>query len=81
MDVGVYQAKNHLSELLEKVEQGEQITITRHSRAIARLVPVEPARRRDVREVINELRSLAKGRHNDIPIMELIVEGRRWTNM
>jgi prevent-host-death family protein len=77
MNVGVYEAKTHLPELLAKVAQGEQITITRHSKAIARLVPVEPVRRRDVRDVISELKTLAKGRHADMPIKEMIAEGRR----
>lgn len=77
MNVGVYEAKTHLPELLAKVALGEQITITRHSKAIARLVPVEPVRQRDVRGVIDELKTLAKGRHADIPIKEMIAEGRR----
>lgn len=77
MNVGVYEAKTHLPELLAKVELGEKITITRHSKAIARLIPVEPIRQRDVSGVIAELKSLAKGRHTDIPIKEMIAEGRR----
>lgn len=77
MNVGVYEAKTHLPELLAKVEQGEQITITRHSKAIARLVPVEPVRQHDVRGIIAELKSLAKGRHADMPIKDMIAEGRR----
>jgi len=77
MNVGVYEAKTHLPELLAKVALGEQITITRHSKAIARLVPVEPVRQRDVRGVIAELKSLAKNRHAGMPIKEMIAEGRR----
>ncbi len=77
MNVGVYEAKTHLPELLAKVELGEQITITRHSKAIARLVPIEPVRQRNVQGVIDELKSLAKGRHADMPIRDMIVEGRR----
>lgn len=77
MDIGVYQAKTHLPELLAKVALGEQITITRHSKAIARLVPIEPVRPRDVSGVIAEMRLLAKGRHADMPIKEMIAEGRR----
>jgi len=41
--VGAYEAKTHLSELLEKVEAGEEITITKHGAPIARLVPVPEA--------------------------------------
>ena len=77
MDIGVYQAKTHLPELLAKVAHGEQVTITRHGRAIARLVPAEPVRQQDVREVIAELKTMAKGRRADMPIREMIDEGRR----
>jgi len=77
MNVGVYEAKTHLPELLAKVALGEQITITRHSKAIARLVPVEPVRQLNVRGVIDELKLLAKGRHTDMPIRDMIAEGRR----
>jgi prevent-host-death family protein len=37
--VGTFEAKTHLSALLERVERGEEITITRRGRAVARLVP------------------------------------------
>ncbi len=40
--VGAFEAKTHLSELLAAVEAGEEITITRRGRAVARLVPVAP---------------------------------------
>ena len=77
MNVGVYEAKTHLPELLAKVELGEQITITRHSKAIARLVPMESVRPCDVSGIIAEMKLLAKGRHTDMPIKEMIAEGRR----
>ena len=38
--VGTFEAKTHLSTLLEQVERGEEFVITRHGRAVARLVPV-----------------------------------------
>jgi prevent-host-death family protein len=34
------EAKTHLSELLTRVEEGEQITITKHGRPVARLMPI-----------------------------------------
>lgn len=40
--VGAFEAKTHLSALLQKVEAGEEITITKHGQPIARLVPVRP---------------------------------------
>ena len=36
------QAKAHLSELLNTVESGEEVVITRHGRAVARVVPANP---------------------------------------
>jgi prevent-host-death family protein len=42
--VNLVQAKAHLSELLDKVEAGEEVTITRHGRAVACLHPVSRAK-------------------------------------
>jgi prevent-host-death family protein len=41
--IGAFEAKTHFAALLERVAQGESITITRHGTAVARLVPVESA--------------------------------------
>ena len=38
-EVGAFEAKNKLSELLDLAERGEEIVITRHGKAVARLVP------------------------------------------
>ena len=40
-NIGAYEAKTHLPRLLERVMRGESLTITRHGRPVARLVPVE----------------------------------------
>ena len=75
--VGVYEAKTKLARLLDEVEQGETITITRHGRPIARLVPV-CGRRRSVGEAIAAIREFRKGHAlGDVSIKELIEEGRR----
>jgi prevent-host-death family protein len=42
--VNLVQAKAHLSELLDKVEAGEEVIITRHGRAVAQLRPVSRGR-------------------------------------
>jgi prevent-host-death family protein len=39
--VGVFEAKTHLSSLLEEVEKGGEIVITRHGKPVARLVRAE----------------------------------------
>jgi prevent-host-death family protein len=38
-EVGAFEAKTHFAQLLQRVERGEEITITRRGRAVARLVP------------------------------------------
>lgn len=45
--VGAFEAKTHLSSLLQRVEAGEVVTITKHGRPIARLVPVNQSESRD----------------------------------
>jgi prevent-host-death family protein len=39
MEIGAFEAKNKLSALLDRVELGEVIVITRHGKPIAKLVP------------------------------------------
>ena len=52
--VGTYTAKTHFSELLERVEAGEEITITRHGTPVARLMPVKKKSTRDQRRAAIE---------------------------
>lgn len=41
-EVGASEAKNKFDQLLDWVEQGEEVTITRHGKEVARLVPAKP---------------------------------------
>lgn len=43
-EIGVFETKTHLSELLERVVAGESFIITRRGRRVAELRPVEPER-------------------------------------
>ena len=43
--VNLTRTKAHLSKLLDKVEAGEEVVITRHGRSVGRLVPAARARR------------------------------------
>jgi prevent-host-death family protein len=42
MEIGAFEAKNKLGMLLDRVEQGEEIVITRHGKPVAKLVPNTP---------------------------------------
>lgn len=44
-EIGVFDAKTHLSEILQRVQAGERFLITRRGQRIAELRPVEPERR------------------------------------
>ena len=77
-EVGAYEAKTHLSRLLERVASGERITITRHGVPVARLVPAEPGPARPLAETVAELKAFRMGRRlGDLSLRELIEEGRR----
>jgi prevent-host-death family protein len=78
--VGSFEAKTHLSQLLERVAKGEEFTITKHGKPVARLVPAAAKSRLDVRKVIEELKAFSKGNTlgKGVTIRELIDEGRRF---
>lgn len=46
-EIGAFEAKNTLGSLLDRVERGEEIVITRHGRRVARLVPEDSKSNRD----------------------------------
>jgi len=48
MQIGAFEAKNTFTSLLDRVQQGEEIEITRHGKVVARLVPGEGAIDREV---------------------------------
>jgi prevent-host-death family protein len=76
--VGTFEAKTHLTRLLDRVAAGEQITITRHGTPIARLVPVKPGSSRQLRETIARLKEFSRSQTlGDLKIKDLINEGRR----
>ena len=53
-------AKARLPQLLDEVERGETIIITRHGRPIARIVPEVDRRREEVARAMAELKALRK---------------------
>ncbi len=46
-EVGTFEAKNKLSELLARAERGEEVVITRRGKPVARLVPMDSASDRE----------------------------------
>ncbi|MEM7415119.1 MAG: type II toxin-antitoxin system prevent-host-death family antitoxin [Gemmatimonadota bacterium] len=77
--IGAYKAKTHLAELLDRVEAGEALTITRHGRPIARLSPSRSPGDPSVSDVAIALRAFrdAHPLGDSLTIKQLIREGRR----
>jgi prevent-host-death family protein len=78
-EVGAFEAKNKLGQLLDWVEAGEEVVITRRGRVVARLVPPRPVVDRErAREAAEAIREMSKGvTLGDLKIKDLIAEGRR----
>jgi prevent-host-death family protein len=60
-EIGAFEAKNTLGHLLDLVERGEGIVITRHGREVARLVPPQKAvNHEQVRAAVKRIRERAE---------------------
>jgi prevent-host-death family protein len=73
------QAKAQFAELLDQVERGETVVITRHGRPIARLVREDDERRADALRAMAEIKELRKtaGRATVEEILAWRDEGRK----
>ena len=77
--IGAYEAKTHLPKLLERVEAGESIAITRHGHEVAHLVPVpgKPAQI-DLADAVSRWKRARKGvKLGGLKVRDLINQGRR----
>lgn len=77
-EVGAFEAKNKLGTLLDWVENGEEVLITRRGKAVARLVPAEPGfdrakARRAADGLLDARRGVTLG---GLKIKDLVNEGR-----
>ena len=76
--IGAFEAKNTFGTLLDWVESGEEILITRHGKAVARLIPSEPGfdrakARQAARGLLEASRGVTLG---GLKIKELVNAGR-----
>jgi len=74
------EAKTHLPRLLDEVERGETIIVTRHGRAIARIIPEAYQRQEEIDQAIGDIKELGKetGKASVEEILSLIREGRKY---
>jgi len=81
--VTAFEAKTRFGELLDRVSRGEEVVITRHDRAVARLVPEGAPRLDEVRRAVSGLRELqlrirrrSRAKLSDREVRQAIDEGR-----
>ena len=78
-DIALFEAKNRLSELIHRVEAGEEIAITRRGKVVARLVPPAPeAAVQRARDAVAGLRASRRGVSlGRLSSRDLVREGQR----
>jgi prevent-host-death family protein len=79
-EIQASQAKAHLPELLNDVERGETLIITRHGRPIARIIPEANRRQEEVDRAIDSIQRLRQrtGRITAEQLLSARDEGRRY---
>jgi prevent-host-death family protein len=78
--VGTFEAKTHLTHLLERVAKGERITITNRGKPVAMLVPLDADAERDTARVGREMlayRDRVKRALGSGPFRDIAHEGHR----
>ncbi len=76
--VGAFEAKTHLSALLDRVAEGEEVLITKHGKPVARLVSAAYIDRERVNDAFEKLKLLRKRTTlGGLSWQELRDEGRR----
>jgi len=77
-EMGAFEAKNKFGHLLDRVEHGEEILITRRGKAVAKPVPAEPGfdRARARRAVAGILEVSKRATLDGLKIRDLVNEGR-----
>jgi prevent-host-death family protein len=77
LQVGAYEAKTRLSQLIEEVAKGEEIIITKHGVPVAALVPIAGPRQQDAKVAVAAIKDFRQGRRlAGLSLRELIEEGR-----
>ena len=74
--VSAYEAKTHLSQLLQRVAGGEHIMITKHGRPVAEIIPVRTVSLHARHQAIDKLLKFSTGKLAGESLRALIEEGR-----
>ncbi len=78
-EIGAFEAKTRLSELLRETQRGKSFVIRRRGKAVARLVPpVDEGEAVDLSKILAEFREMRKRLPRMVRVRELVEEGRRF---
>jgi len=76
--IGAYELKTHLSEVLDAVEHGQSVVVTRHGRQIARISPESSKQQEHVKQAVASLVNFPRTKlPKGVSIRSLIEGGRR----
>ena len=75
--IGTYELKSNLSEVLDAVEHGQTVIVTRHGKPIARILPSDVAEREEVSQAVSSLLAFPRTRLPDGVTIRNLIEQRR----
>ena len=78
MEIGIFEAKQKLSELVDRAANGEEVVIKRRGKSLARLVGMPEQRERTLKAIFDSIRSSRVRLPKSVTIKKLIEEGRRF---
>ncbi len=78
MTVGIFEAKQKLSELVERAAQGEEIVITCRGKKRARLIGATAQSKRSLQEIFDSFARVRMKLPKGTTVKDLIEEGRRF---
>ena len=78
-EIGAFEAKTRLPQLLRRVEAGERFIITRHGRPLAELVPFRPRDSSKVQFAIDALKEFQRTHSLDgLSVRQMVEEARKY---
>ena len=79
-EIGIFEAKSNLSQIIDKAANGADFVITRRGKPVAKIIPFKKEQEMTYKEAIAgllEMRKLYRGEPGSFNIREAIEEGRR----
>ncbi|MCL2266012.1 MAG: type II toxin-antitoxin system prevent-host-death family antitoxin [Treponema sp.] len=78
--IGAFEAKTHFSQILEKIENGEDFVITKRGKPVAKIIPFteKTISRKEAIISLREMRKLYRGKPGDFNIRQAIEDGRKY---